>query len=129
MKKSPLSLVKERFENKGKLVEAVQKLAQSDLWLDRVSSVKGLARVSNAKLLRLHRLLEDANQRFGSRQKLVDAILELEKRPKDKDYAQKLAGYPLPRLLDRHNALAKAARRVEAKAKRLAAKKTASATA
>ena len=117
MKKSPLGLVKERFENKGKLVEAVQKLAQGDLWLDRVNSVKGLGKVSNDKLLRLHTLLEDAKKRFGSRQKLIDSILELEKRTKDKGYAEKLAAYPLPRLLDRHGVLAKSSKKSEAKAK------------
>ncbi len=117
MKKSPLGLVKERFENKGKLVEAVQKLAQGDLWLDRVNGVKGLGKVSNGKLLRLHTLLEDAKKRFGSRQKLIDSILELEKRTKDKGYADKLAAYPLPRLLDHHGALSKAAKKSEAKAK------------
>jgi hypothetical protein len=117
MKKSPLGLVKERFENKAKLVEAVQELAQGDLWLDRVNSVKGLGKVSNGKLLRLHTLLEDAKKRFGSRQKLIDSILELEKRTKDKGYADKLAKYPLPRLLDLHGALTKAAKRAEAKAK------------
>ncbi len=98
--KVSLGLVKERFENKGKLVEAVQKLAQGDLWLDRVNSVKGLGKVSNDKLLRLHTLLEDAKKRFGSRQKLIDSILELEKRTKDKGYAERLAAFPLPRLLD-----------------------------
>jgi hypothetical protein len=117
MKKSPLGLVKERFENKGKLVEAVQKLAQGDLWLDRVNSVKGLGKVSNVKLLRLHTLLEDAKKRFGSRQKLIDSILELEKRTKDKGYAEKLAAYPLPRLLDLHGAVAKSSKKGEAKPK------------
>jgi hypothetical protein len=33
MKKTPVSLVKERFESKEKLVAAVQKLATQDLWI------------------------------------------------------------------------------------------------
>src|SRR5688572_27871590 len=100
MKKSPLASTKERFESKEKLVQAVEKLATEDLWLDRVSEAKGLAKVSNQKLLRLHDLLSDVKKRFGSRQKLVDAILELAKRAKDKGYASRLGGFPLPRLLD-----------------------------
>ena len=71
MKKTPVSQVKERFESKEKLVAAVQKLATADLWLDKVSPAKGLARVSNAKLVRLHDSLTDAKKRFGSRDKLV----------------------------------------------------------
>jgi hypothetical protein len=107
MKKAPLSSVKEGFESKEKLVAAVQKLASSELWLDRVSSAKGLGRVSNAKLLRLHGVLTDAQKRFGSRDKLISAIIELARRTKDKDYAKSLSEYPLPRLLDLHGSLEK----------------------
>ncbi|HEY4107176.1 MAG TPA: hypothetical protein VGM44_24925 [Polyangiaceae bacterium] len=102
MKKTPVSQVKERFESKEKLVAAVQKLATQDLWLDRVSSVKGLGRVSNAKLVRLHDVLTDAKKRFGNRDKLIGSIVELKKRAKDKGYASKLAEFTLPQLLDLH---------------------------
>src|SRR5450755_782506 len=111
MKKTPVSLVKERFESKEKLVAAVQKLATQDLWLDRVSSVKGLGRVSNAKLVRLHDTLTDAKKRFGSRDKLVSSIVELKKRVKDKGFASKLAAYPLPQLLDLHAAAERESKR------------------
>src|SRR5450755_2292639 len=109
MKKTPVSLVKERFESKEKLVAAVQKLATADLWLDRVSSAKGLGRVSNAKLVRLHDNLTDAKKRFGSRDKLVSSIVELKKRNKDKGFASKLAAFPLPQLA-RASALKRAPR-------------------
>jgi hypothetical protein len=111
MKKTPVSLVKERFESKEKLVAAVQKLATQDLWLDRVSSAKGLGRVSNAKLVRLHDALTDAKKRFGSRDKLVSSIVELKKRVKDKGFASKLAAYPLPQLLDLHAAAERESKR------------------
>jgi hypothetical protein len=111
MKKTPVSLVKERFESKEKLVAAVQKLATQDLWLDRVSSVKGLGRVSNAKLVRLHDTLTDAKKRFGSRDKLVASIVELKKRVKDKGFASKLEAYPLPQLLDLHAAAERESKR------------------
>lgn len=122
MKKTPALLVKERFTNKEKLIDAVQKLATDDLWIDRVNSTKGLARVSNAKLLRLHDILTDAKKRFGSRQKLINAILELDKRVKDKGYASRLERYPLPRLIDLHTAATRSAKRAEAKAKAKTAK-------
>jgi hypothetical protein len=122
MKKTPVSQVKERFESKEKLVAAVQKLATQDLWLDRVSSVKGLGRVSNAKLVRLHDNLTDAKKRFGSRDKLVNSIIELKKRVKDKGFASKLAAYPLPQLLDLHAAATRESKRAEAEAKAKPAK-------
>jgi hypothetical protein len=126
MKNSPVSMVKDRYQSKDKLVEAVQKLASTDLWLDRVNPNKGLARISNQKLLRLHTLLSDAKSRFGSRDKLIGSILELEKRAKDDGYKARLQGYPLPRLLDLHGSLTRAAGKQSEKAE---AKKKAPATA
>ena len=122
MKKTPVSQVKERFESKEKLVAAVQKLATAELWSDRVNSAKGLGRVSNAKLVRLHDTLTDAKKRFGSRDKLIGAILELNKRVKDKGFAEKLAAYPLPQLLDLHAAATRASKRAEVAAKAKPAK-------
>jgi hypothetical protein len=117
MKNSPVSVVKEQFQSKEKLVEAVQKLATSEMWLDRVSPNKGLGRVSNQKLLRLHALLSDIKNRFGDRSKLISAILELEKRGKDAGYQQRLESYPLPRLVDLHQVLSRKQARAEAKSK------------
>jgi hypothetical protein len=99
---SPAAVVKERFGDKDKLAAAIQSLATSDLWLDRINDEKGLARVSNAKLLRLHAVLSGAKDRFGSRTKLIDAILTLENRAKDVGLKARLESYPLPRLLDTH---------------------------
>jgi len=117
MKKSPVSLVEERFESKDKLVQAIGKLATEDLWIDRVNPVKGLSRVPNSKLIRLHDLLTDVKSRFGSRGKLIDGILELEKRAKDPGYKTRLEGYALPRLMDLHGSLSKRLNRADAKAK------------
>ncbi len=117
MKKTPLQTVTERFESKEKLVEAVKKLATEDLWLDRINDDKGLARISNAKLLRLHAALDDAKKRFGTRAKLIAAIQTLEKRSKDDGYKARLTQYPLPRLLDLHDAASRRAKRAEKKPK------------
>ena len=122
MKKTPVSQVKERFESKDKLVAAVQKLATADLWSDRVNAAKGLGRVSNAKLVRLHDTLTDAKKRFGSRDKLIGSIVELNKRVKDKGFAAKLAAYPLPQLLDLHAAATRKSKRAELAAKAKPAK-------
>jgi hypothetical protein len=123
MKKSPVAVVKERFASKDKLVEAVQKLATADLWLDRVNAAKGLSKVSNQKLVKLHDALSDAKQRFGSRDKLVSAILELKKRTKDNAYAAGLNKAPLPQLLDLHDSVERAGKRAAKAAAPKAAKK------
>ncbi|HEX6277624.1 MAG TPA: hypothetical protein VFZ53_31495 [Polyangiaceae bacterium] len=108
---TPLSLVKERFDSKEKLVAAVEKLATKELWLGRVNDVKGLKRASNKKLIRLHDLLEDAKKRFGNRDKLVQSIAELAQRAKDKAWMERLASRPLGQLLDMHRSFDRAAKR------------------
>jgi hypothetical protein len=105
--KSPLARVKEQFGDKEKLVAAVEKLGGEDLWVARTNENKGLAHVSNAKLLRLHRVLSEVKEKFGTREKLVDAILELEKRTKDAGYKQRLSAWPVPRLYDTYRSTAK----------------------
>jgi hypothetical protein len=72
--------------------------------------------ISNAKLVRLHDALEDAKKRFGTRAKLIDAVLELEARAKDAGYKARLEKYPLPRLLDLHGAADKRAKNAAKKA-------------
>jgi hypothetical protein len=105
--KSPLSLVKDKFGEKAKLVEAVQKLADEDLWVARTNKEKGLGHVSNAKLLRLHGTFTAVKEKFGTRDKLIAAILELEKRTKDEGYKSRIAAYPVPRLFDMYKSVAK----------------------
>lgn len=123
MKKTPQAMQKELFGSKEKLALAVKKLATKDLWLDRVSDAKGLDGISNAKLLRLHAALEDAKARFGSRDKLIAAIAELEKRAKDDGFKAGLASYPLPRLLDLHASAEKRAKKAPKAAPKAAKKK------
>lgn len=110
MKTPPLKAVKDRFGDKEKLVSAVKGLATAELWLDRVNEEKGLDRVSNAKLLRLHDTLSRVKKDFGSRAKLIDAILTLQKRTKDAGLKGKLETYPTPRLVDVHDTSARRAK-------------------
>jgi hypothetical protein len=103
-KKSPLDRVKDKFGDKKKLVEAVQAFQTEELWLGRTSSdrggKKGLEHVSNAKLLRLYATFTEVREKFGSRDKLIGAILDLEKRVKDEGYKKRISAYPVPRLYD-----------------------------
>jgi hypothetical protein len=108
--KSPLSLVKERFTDKDGLLKALKELATEELWIDRVDSDKGLDSISNKKLLRLHATLSDVKKQFGSRGKLVEAILSQEKRAKDEGYKSRLDRLSTPRLFDQYKAGAKRAK-------------------
>jgi hypothetical protein len=120
--KNPLALVKETFGDKAKLVEAIEKLTGEDLWVARANKNKGLARVSNAKLLRLHATFSEVKEKFGTREKLIDAILDLEKRSKDTGLRQRLSEYPVPRLYDAYKSTAKRLRAALTKADERAAK-------
>ena len=106
----PLARVKEQFGDKAKLVASLEKLTTEDLWVSRTNKDKGLEHVSNAKLLRLHAVFSEVKEKFGTRDKLIDAILELEKRTKDAGWRQRLASWPVPRLYDAYKSAAKRAR-------------------
>lgn len=107
MKKTPLAQVKEKFsaetakDAKKKLVAELEKFTKSDdLWVNRENRGKGLAHVSNAKLLRLLGIFTEVKSKFGTRAKLIEQIAELDKRSKDEGYKTRLGGYPVPRLYD-----------------------------
>lgn len=125
MKTTPLQQVKDRFGDKAKLVEAVQALATDELWLARVSEAKGLGKVSNAKLIRLHAALSRVKEEFGSRAALITAVMKAAGAGKDAGYEQRLSGYPVPRLIDLHDTLVKSAARRSSQPERAAAPKKA----
>ena len=97
--KSPLALVKERFKDKAGLVSAVKALTTDELWNGaRLNEGKGLEHISNKKLLHLHDVLSSLKKEHGSRAKLIDAIVALQKRDKDKDYRSRLESKSTPAL-------------------------------
>jgi hypothetical protein len=120
--KSPLALMKDKFGEKKSLVEAVEKLTKDDLWVARTNKDKGLAHVSNAKLLRLHTIFTAVKEKFGTRDKLIDAILDLTKRGKDAGYRSALAKHPVPRLFDMYKSTSKRVAAAAEKAKEKPAK-------
>jgi hypothetical protein len=106
--KSPIATLKEKFENKAKLVAELEKITKDgDLWVSRLNEKKGLAHVSNAKLLKLHATFAAVKEKFGTRAKLIDAIAEIEKRAKDEGYKSRLGHYPVPRLWDMYRSASK----------------------
>jgi hypothetical protein len=59
-----------------------------------------LKTASNTQLLRLQKVVETVKSKYGSREKLIDAIGTAQNKSKDKDYLAKLATFTLPRLLE-----------------------------
>lgn len=114
MSKSPSAIVKEKFGDKAKLVAALAPFTSDDLWVERVNGTKGLAHVSNAKLLRLHATFSTVKAQFGTRAKLIDAILASETRTKDAGFKARLEAWPVPRLYDFYRASAKRAKAAKA---------------
>ena len=112
--KSPLTVVKEKFGDKSKLVEAIRSLG-AGLWIARVNESKGLEHVSNAKLLRLHATFSEVKEQFGTRDKLIEAILEQQARAKDAGLRARFALWPVPRLYDTYRSAANRLRDAKAK--------------
>jgi len=117
VKKTPLQIVKDRFGDKTKLVEALAQFTNEDMWVNRLNAAKGLEHVSNAKLLRLFDTFSAVKEKFGTRAKMIDTILEIEKRAKDAGYRDRLERYPVPRLFDMYRSLARRQARLTAAAK------------
>lgn len=127
--KTPLAQVKEKHDDKAKLVAAIEKLAGDDLWIDRTNKNKGLGRVANSKLIRLHATFSAVKEKFGTRDKLIDAILEIEKRTKDEGERTRLGKYPVPRLWDMYRSMSGKTGAPKPKAAKPAAKPAAKKTA
>jgi hypothetical protein len=103
MSKSPLKKVKEDFGNKDKLVDEILALIKrpSDLTKDQFK--KKLRAQSNKKLMTLLAREKTVKERYGSREKLIDAITKDakgEKKSGDKEYKKQLASKTTGQLLD-----------------------------
>jgi hypothetical protein len=101
MKKTPLAQVKE-LGGKETLVDKLVDLVPRDEDEDKNEFRQRLMSMANSKLLRMHRVHNEVQSRFGNKDGLVDALVALMKRSKDNDYAEKLRGYTATRLLSLH---------------------------
>ncbi len=95
----PVGRVKEGHGGKEALAKALAPLLARD---DEDSDVIAtrLKTASNSQLLRLKRVTDTVKQKWGSREALITALGNAEKKSKDKDYLAKLATFSLPKLLD-----------------------------
>jgi hypothetical protein len=115
MKKSPLAQVKDSFGSKEKLVDALVSLPEGvlDRGEDKDAWKQQLLTAANTKLLKLHTVGSQVSKRFGSKEKLVDALLGLQKRAKDQDFRAKLATLPIGKLYDRYLSVERATKRAQ----------------
>ncbi len=101
-KKSPLARQKDEFESKEKLVDRVLSvlgsIAKSDEDKDTLKA--RLLAASNKKLLRLAEVGAEIKSKYGSVDKLAEAIGAAVGRAKDAPYVTKLKSYTPARLLD-----------------------------
>lgn len=95
----PAGRVKARFESKEALAKSLAPLlVRGDEDADTIAS--RLKTASNAQLLRLQRVTDAVKQKWGSRDALITALGNAEKKSKDKDYLAKLGTFSLPKLYD-----------------------------
>ncbi len=107
-KMTPLQTVVENFGSKKALAEKLSAVLERPEGVSQKDFERRVATMSNSKLLRLHRVHETLNRRFGSKAALVDKIMALHSVGKeDKVYRKKIETYSIARLLDMHKALKK----------------------
>ena len=121
MKKPPLSLVKEQFGTKEQLVDALTALPEGVLARgsgddDKDAFRTRLLTAANSKLLRLHQVGRAVADRWGSKDKLVDALLTMQRRNKDENYRTKLGTLSLGKLYDQFQSMERAVKRAQPKA-------------
>lgn len=101
-KKSPLARQKDEHESKEKLVDRVitvlGSITKSEEDKDTVKA--RLLAASNKKLLRLHEVGSEIKSKYGSVDKLAEAVGAALGRAKDAPYVEKLKAYSPSRLLD-----------------------------
>jgi hypothetical protein len=112
-KKSPLARQKDEHESKEKLVDRVisvlGSIAPSDEDKDTVKA--RLLAASNKKLLRLHEVGSEIKSKYGSIDKLAEAVGAAIGRSKDAPYLEKLKAVTPAKLLDMVKAAEKRAKK------------------
>lgn len=103
MSKSPLKKVKEDFGNKDKLVDEILGLIKRPPDLTKDQFKKKLRAQSNKKLMTLLAREKTVKEKYGSREKLIEAIAsdtEGRKKAGDKEYKKQLDLLTTGQLLD-----------------------------
>ena len=98
-KLSPLQRVREEHGSKEELVDKILEAIEIPEDEDPLDFEERLATVSNKKLLRLWESHQTVEDKFGTKQGLVDKITTARFPGGNPDYADEISTYTLPRLL------------------------------
>lgn len=98
-KKSPLQRVRDEHGSKEQLVDKLLDVLEVPEDEDPLDFEERLATSKNEKLLRLWDYHQLVDERFGSRQGLIDKVVTARFPGGNEDYATKLEGMHLPRLV------------------------------
>ena len=96
---TPLHTVKEKFGSKAQLVDQLVGLVQRQDEESDAELTERLMRVSNRKLITLHERENALKAGFGTREKLVSALVEKKLGRADADLESKIGQYSTGRLL------------------------------
>lgn len=100
-KSSPLEIVQQQHGSKAELAKKVyERLEHPDDEDEALDLEYRIQTMSNRKLLRLWNAHELMSDKFGSKEELVDAIIEARFPNGNDDYETKLRTFTVPKLLD-----------------------------
>ncbi len=110
---TPNQTVKSEFGSKEALVDKLVPLLDRKADESDAAFRERLLHVSNAKLLRLWQREQSLRSKHGSRESLVDKIVELRAggQKADADYRKKILGLSTGRLLSLHDGFARGAKK------------------
>lgn len=100
MSQSPLQMVRDQHGSKEKLAAKVLGILDRPEEEEEAAFEHRVNTMSNRKLLRLWAAHEQLNSAHGSRDALIEKIAKARFPGGNADFAAKISGYSVPRLLD-----------------------------
>lgn len=99
-KKSPLQRVREEHGSKDELATKVLDILEVPEGEDPADFEHRIGTLSNRKLIRLWQAHQTLDEKYDSREDLVEKITRAMFPGGNEDYARKISGFTVPKLLD-----------------------------
>lgn len=99
-KKSPLQRVREEHGSKDELATKVLDILEVPEDEDPADFEHRIRTLSNRKLLRLWQAHQTLDEKYGSKEDLVEKVTRARFPGGNEDYARKISGFTVPKLLD-----------------------------